>query len=311
MKIFDLTYVLPKRQKLLGIKKNKPPLDEDSLEQLNIKSGTKLMMMGCNDELEEIEVNDNIKNDLDDNLVEEEINICQRVENLDKIEKRVLNYNIKSYHEPREGKYLLVLDIDGTIFDHKSYAERGSELMRPYLHEFLNTVYNYYDICIWSATKMKYIEAKVIQMGIIRSSPSNQIQNSLSASHNDSPPQASEYKINFFLDHNAMINVYTEKSGLIEVKPLAFIWGKFPGKYTPQNSIIVDDCRKNFLMNPQNGLRIYPFHNTHTDEQQDEDLLWLGKYLEFIAINFNGNFSELDHTHWKRYIKNKIKKYME
>jgi len=44
-------------------------------------------------------------------------------------------------NEPRPGKKLLVLDIDYTLFDHRSAAESGIELMRPYLHDFLESAY--------------------------------------------------------------------------------------------------------------------------------------------------------------------------
>lgn len=44
-------------------------------------------------------------------------------------------------NEPRLGKKLLVLDIDYTLFDHRSAAETGNELMRPFLHEFLTSAY--------------------------------------------------------------------------------------------------------------------------------------------------------------------------
>lgn len=44
-------------------------------------------------------------------------------------------------NDPRPGKKLLVLDIDYTLFDHRSVAESGEELMRPYLHDFLESAY--------------------------------------------------------------------------------------------------------------------------------------------------------------------------
>lgn len=47
-------------------------------------------------------------------------------------------------NDPRPGKKLLVLDIDYTLFDHRSVAESGLELMRPYLHDFLESAYEVY-----------------------------------------------------------------------------------------------------------------------------------------------------------------------
>jgi ubiquitin-like domain-containing CTD phosphatase 1 len=48
---------------------------------------------------------------------------------------------VKILNPSREGKKLLVLDIDYTLFDHRSVAETGYELMRPFLHEFLTAAY--------------------------------------------------------------------------------------------------------------------------------------------------------------------------
>ena len=70
------------------------------------------------------------------------------------------------------------------------------------------------------------------------------------------------FKLAFYLDSRAMISVETEKYGLVDVKPLGVIWGKYP-QYSRSNTIMFDDLRRNFLMNPQNGLKIRPFREVN------------------------------------------------
>lgn len=41
-----------------------------------------------------------------------------------------------------------------------------------------------------------------------------------------------------------------------KVKPLGVIWGKFSEFYSKKNTIMFDDIGRNFLMNPQNGLKV-------------------------------------------------------
>ena len=65
---------------------------------------------------------------------------------LSKIRRRIKEYKLEILNPPRDGKKLLVLDIDYTLFDHRSSAETGAELMRPYLHEFLTQAYEDYDV---------------------------------------------------------------------------------------------------------------------------------------------------------------------
>lgn len=135
-----------------------------------------------------------VVNDLD--IEEEEVAIENQEIYLAKVEKRVKDYKINILNELRPDKKLLVLDIDYTLFDHRSTAQTGAELMRPYLHEFLTQAYEYYDIVIWSATGMKWIEEKMKLLGV-------------STSPN--------YKIAFYLDSLAMISVHTPKYGLLDV----------------------------------------------------------------------------------------------
>ncbi|XP_019747522.1 ubiquitin-like domain-containing CTD phosphatase 1 [Hippocampus comes] len=278
-----LTGVLPERQKLLGLKvKGKAAEDQVKLGSLKLKPNTKIMMMGTREEgLEEVLApppeNDDVVNDFD--IEEEVIEVENREENLAKIARRVKDYKVEEMNSPREGKRLLVLDVDYTLFDHKSCAESGQELMRPYLHEFLTSAYADYDIVIWSATSMKWIDAKMKELGG-RNNPN--------------------YKITFMLDSAAMITVHTPKRGVVEVKPLGVIWGKYERFYSRKNTIMLDDIGRNFLMNPQNGLKIRPFMKAHVNREKDRELQKLSEYLKEIATL--DDFSALNHKHWERYL---------
>ncbi|CAG08865.1 unnamed protein product [Tetraodon nigroviridis] len=347
--IKSLTGVLPERQKLLGLKvKGKPAEDEVKLGSLKLKPNTKIMMMGTREEsLVEVLAphpeNDDVVNDFD--IEEEVIEVENREENLAKIARRVKDYKVEELNPPREGKRLLVLDVDYTLFDHKSCAETGQELMRPYLHEFLTSAYEDYDIVIWckkllssssllftalyyrivipsifpwkylnctcavclAATSMKWIDAKMKELGVT-----------------DNP----NYKITFMLDSAAMITVHTPKRGVVEVgvgslpikkktsslecgllllffrdghiqvKPLGVIWGKYGEFYNRKNTIMFDDIGRNFLMNPQNGLKIRPFMKAHLNREKDRELYKLSQYLKEIAKL--EDFSGLNHKHWER-----------
>lgn len=47
----------------------------------------------------------------------------------------------------------------------------------------------------------------------------------------------------------------------IQVKPLGVIWGKYGEFYNRKNTIMFDDIGRNFLMNPQNGLKVDNQHD--------------------------------------------------
>ncbi|CAF1025928.1 unnamed protein product [Brachionus calyciflorus] len=280
------TNVLSDRQKLLGLKtKNGQPVTNDTLlDDLNYKPNTKIMMMGTVEEkIEDVNKKpENVPEVIDDFDIEknvEEIAIQNREENLAKISRRVREYKIHVLNESRPNKKLLVLDIDYTIFDHVSHAERGEELMRPYFHEFLTSAYEDYDIAIWSATSMKWIQAKMEEIGATRNP---------------------NYKIAFYLDSGAMISVYTAEYGLLNVKPLKVIWDKMPEFYSHKNTIMFDDLRRNFLMNPQNGLRIEPYKNAHLNRDKDKELYRLSIYLK--KISKLEDMSEIKHKYWHKYI---------
>ncbi|XP_040573560.1 ubiquitin-like domain-containing CTD phosphatase 1 [Lepeophtheirus salmonis] len=283
--IQERTEVRPERQKLLNMKLNgKAPGDDILLSTLPTKNGAKIMMMGSLEKdiaATEIVPDDlpYVKNDLDDHDDGEETSIENRSEYLTKIQHRIDNCEIHLRNELRPGKKLLVLDIDYTLFDHRSPAENAGELMRPYLHEFLTSAFKDYDIAIWSATSLKWIKEKMRLLGC--------------DSHTD-------YKLAFFMDCRHMISVHTQKYGVVEVKPLGVIWGKFP-QYKKENTIMLDDLRRNFLMNPQNGLKIRPFRDAHVNRNSDEELLKLSEYLK--VISHLPDFTTLKHRKWESYLR--------
>lgn len=107
-----------------------------------------------------------------------------------------------------------------------------------------------------------------------------------------------DYKIAFHLDYLAMISVHTQKYGVVNVKPLGIIWGKYK-QFSAKNTIMFDDIRRNFIMNPQSGLRIRPFRDAHTNRAKDRELLKLSKYLELIAKV--EDFQTLNHKKWEEF----------
>ena len=176
--IYEQTNILPIRQKLMGLKLKVPGAitDTTTIDEVNLAS--KIMLMGTPEaSITELNASKPVQPDLSEGQEEEQqdttwiddpdtVPLDKREEVRVKLERRVQTYQGKLLNEPREGKKLLVLDIDYTLFDHRSAAETGSELMRPYLHEFLTTVYQHYDIGIWSATSMKWIESKMKLLGV-------------------------------------------------------------------------------------------------------------------------------------------------
>ncbi|CAN1828973.1 Ubiquitin-like domain-containing CTD phosphatase [Linum perenne] len=271
-RICEVTNVLPKRQKLLYPKVgNKLADDSLLLSQLPLKSSLKMTMIGTVeddiivDQVDDPEIVDDFQLGQD-----EAIDIKDKEVNKQKLKRRVDQYKIKLRNPCREGKKLLVLDIDYTLFDHRSTAENPLELMRPYLHEFLTAAYAEYDIMIC----MKWVELKMGELGVL-SNPN--------------------YKITALLDHLGMITVQSDARGIFDCKPLG-----------PKNTIMFDDLRRNFVMNPQNGLTIKPFRKAHANRDSDQELVKLTEYL--LAIAELDDISKLDHSKWKYYAEDSSKR---
>jgi len=144
----------------------------------------------------------------------------------------------------------------------------------------LEAVYPYYDIIIWSATSMKWIETKMRELQLEKSN---------------------RWKITAYFDFGAMITIDTERYGVINTKPLPVIWSIFKEYYTAKNTIMFDDLGRNFLMNPGNGLKIKPFRNAPTEGSKDFELFHLTKYL-LLLHQEESDYSLVKHRDWTKYI---------
>eukprot|EP01129_Flabellula_baltica_P017205 TRINITY_DN9467_c0_g1_i1.p1 TRINITY_DN9467_c0_g1~~TRINITY_DN9467_c0_g1_i1.p1 ORF type:complete len:327 (-),score=48.93 TRINITY_DN9467_c0_g1_i1:19-915(-) len=271
----ELTNVNKDKQKYIGLKGK--PSDTDILIHMN---GKKIMMTGNPDTLiQVVQIEDEeVINDLDD-LGDAELPITERRVFWDKIQNRIDNYKMVELSAPRPDKKLLVLDIDYTFFDHRSTASNPLVLKRPFMNEMLTLVYPYYDIIIWSATNMKWIEIKMVQLQIV---PSEQ------------------YQICSYFDSRAMITVNNKERGVFDVKALPVIWGKYPEFYRKENTIMFDDIKRNFAMNPENGLQIPPFKKAPLNGSSDTVLYTLTKYL--LLIKDKEDISSLPHWRFERYV---------
>lgn len=67
-----------------------------------------------------------------------------------------------------------------------------------------------------------------------------------------------------------------------------------------------DDLRRNFVMNPQNGLVIRPFKKAHLNRSSDRELVKLTQYL--LTIADLPDFSQLDHSRWEFFTEDNTKR---
>jgi len=305
------TSVNPNRQKFLGLVKGvRPPNDDEKLAALPYfarprsisatNASLKVTMLGQPDvniqaiqeAAQELATATATDTQIDDDGNWDSLHLWDDPEVEARLQRRLEMTQLTPLHPPRDGKKCLVLDIDYTLFDLGATAERPEEMARPYLHDFLRRAYIDYDIIIWSATSLKWVEVKMRELGVL--------------GHPD-------YQITAMMDCSAMVTVYGDtKRGdrgiagststitrAFNCKPLQYIWRKFPTFYGAHNTIMFDDLRRNFAMNPQQGLRIKAFRHCHTTGKDDDELRKLTNYLELLAPMTSLRL--LNHEHWEHY----------
>ena len=92
----------------------------------------------------------------------------------------------------RQGNTSSHVKLDWTRTVHTTYVLR-QEVCRPHLHKFLASAYEDYDIVIWSANSLKWMNVKMKALGVL--------------THSD-------FKITFMMDYKSMLTLHTERYGV-------------------------------------------------------------------------------------------------
>ncbi|TXT15870.1 hypothetical protein VHUM_00373 [Vanrija humicola] len=289
--IATLTSVPPDAQKILGLVRGKLGGDVDGtrIGTLGVKPNAKFTLVGTPEHLRFKEREGPPPPDEFDiayssarpSGARKLIPPAEDPRNKRQVEKIIIKYPITVMNEPREGKGLLVLDLDYTMVDSRPLLDGALpplECARPGLHDFLERVYPFYDIVVWSQTSWMWLESKLVELGVLGGE--------------------GRYKICFVADRTTMFPIFSERGGKMikhEVKPLAYFWASFP-QWSPKNTIHIDDLARNFALNPGEGLKIRAYKGAGTaDGLRDRELDKLGAYLTDIAEHVK-DFTTLDHS---------------
>ncbi|KAK8858593.1 HAD hydrolase, family IIID [Kwoniella newhampshirensis] len=297
--LIETTTGVPRdNQKLIGLlpgSKGKLGTEHDAkrFATLGVKKGGKFVLVGTREEERFKDPIEGMRGEVTDDFDVQYSNAPTQPKavapaddprNKRKVQEIVKKSPITYINEPREGKRLLVLDLDYTMVDTKplmSGALPASECARPGLHEFLEKVYPFYDIAIWSQTSWMWLEAKLVELGVV------------GGTH--------EYKICFVADRTTMFPIFIQRNGQPykhEVKPLAYFWAS-NSSWSVKNTIHIDDLSRNFALNPGEGLKIRAFNRAgHREGEADRELYRLGQYLVNIATDVD-DFTTINHGDWK------------
>ena len=155
------------------------------------------------------------------------------------------------------------------------------------MDQFLAAVYPHYDLVVWSQTSWRWLETKLIELGML--------------AHPG-------YKFCFVLDKTSMFTVTSTRrdgsSVTHHVKPLQLIWSKFGDRWSSKNTVHIDDLGRNFALNLTSGIKISAYYRKKSSARRDAELLGLSRYLEELAIS-NVDFDQVEFEYWQEVVSGK------
>jgi ubiquitin-like domain-containing CTD phosphatase 1 len=248
----EKTRILPKRQKLIGLTAQrggtKGVHDDLAIHELATKGSSstqptdgtgsstviithQFLLMGTAEEA--IFVDPAARDDLPDVVDDFELDFnagsdlwLRHVANGENLKKFTDHTDVFVMNAPRDGKPLLVLDLDHTLLDFSSrtlqrdvLGTAAAAIKRPHMDGFLTRCYVHYDLVVWSQTSWRWLETKLTELGML--------------THPG-------YRFCFVLDKTSMFTVVSTKrdgtSVKHHVKPLQIIWSKFADRWGSHNT---------------------------------------------------------------------------
>jgi len=275
-----VTGILPKRQKFIGLNPicRGKLLDEFKLNEVKLNKKREFILMGTVEKkffIDPLEKDDlpEVIDDFDLDFVAGSEEWVKHIVHGNLLKDFTKKTEIYFMHQPREGKPLLVLDLDHTLLDfsvkHLSRADSSevgdhstAVLKRPYMDNFLSSAYRYYDMAVWSQTSWRWLETKLTELGMVRVLGDVQRHLFLNSLHFISQAlyfyklTNPHYRFCFVLDKTSMFKIESKKKdGIMRehyVKPLQIIWTKF-SRWGSHNTVHIDDLKRNFALNIGNN----------------------------------------------------------
>lgn len=318
--LMEKTFVLPKRQKLIGLTLASKVgggkvTDENFLSELKLKKslgkrnihGTKgddddvsiichqFILMGTPEE--NIFIDPRERDDLPDVVDDFDLDFnagsdewLQHVANGENLRKFTAKTAIHVMNKPREKKPLLVLDLDHTLLDFSSRQLReatthvaGDQVAAQLKRPFMD--------------EFLTVTYRHFDLVVWSQTSWRWLETKLTELGMLTHPG---YKICFVLDKTSMFSVTSQKRDGTkvkhQVKPLQIVWSKFP-RWGPHNTVHLDDLSRNFALNLGSGLKVTAYHRKKSSSKRDMELHLLAKYLEQLALK-SENFEAVEFKYW-------------
>jgi TFIIF-interacting CTD phosphatase-like protein len=146
---------------------------------------------------------------------------------------------------------------DSSLLDKLEYTLVDDEYItfsRPLLTEFLNYLFDNYNVAVWTAATDDY--AKFMVEHLILTKP--------------------DRKLDFIFHRN-----HCKKSNRLYGgdKNLNMIWDTIPG-YNKYNSVLIDDLETTYHLQPRNVIQAIPFRFDNKQPENDKFLMYLAEYID-------------------------------